>query len=352
MLRFAIAGALACAITVPTLAQASVSVGLVTELNRNEVYEGHLVLDGRLLVAQSRQTDTDPHRVDIFSTTDFAPLAHLAIPHTVSEIHALNAKSALVVGKSSYPWKTHYTVIDWTNGNYSVRTQTFPEDFQVVNFGGTLQRGYFTEPGNRAVYKLVGQRGLSQVGGEISGPSALTVIGSDTWVIEGKAFQMGDENLVRINSAGAATRIFETNRNGLTNILALPSKNLIAVSETQAGNVLFINAKTGAIAAEVLVAGSPRGLASIGSCALVVSEEAKTVSFIKLWGTQPEVIDVWDLNDAGDRLKQPRRIGVDQSTGRLFIRSTYLCPSCTVTQSSVFFAKQDGDETFGKCLAN
>jgi hypothetical protein len=349
MLRFV----LALALLSPTVAGADAAmpnVELLTELNQNEVYEGHLVLDGRILVTQSRQTDTDPHRVDVFGT-DGALLAQLPLIHTAAEIHAVGAKTALVVGKSSYPWKTHYTLIDWTNGRYDVRTQTFPEVNQVVNFGGTLQRGYFSEPGERAVMKLVGQRGLTRVGGEVSGPGAIATLSNDAWVIEQKAFPLGDENLVKIDASGVAKRIFSTNRLGLTNIVALPSANLIAVSETAADQVVFVDA-TGDVVAEVPVAGSPRGLTALGSCALVVAEDAKTVTFIKLWGDRPAVLDVWDLNAAGDRLKQPRRIGADAATGRVFVRSTYMCPSCSVTQSSVFYADQPGNETFSKCLAN
>ena len=55
------------------------------------------------------------------------------------------------------------------------------------------------------------------------------------------------------------------------------------------------------------------------------------------------VVGGWDMNPAGDRLKQSRTIAVDQATGRIFVRSNCPCGSCTVTQSSVFLFDDDGE---------
>jgi DNA-binding beta-propeller fold protein YncE len=195
--------------------------------------------------------------------------------------------------------------------------------------------------------------GLSSLGVEISGPGALQLDGATLWAIERRSFEWGDEGLSRIDTrSGAMTRIFDTPRAGLADLTALQGYPWVAASEYLSGKVLFVDKTSNRLVHEVDVGGKPYGIAQLRACLVVTSEESKTLSFIGLWGEEPYVVAQWDLTPAGDQLKKPRRITVDVDGGRVFVRSSYPCPTCAGTQSSVYVAEELDGETFEKCSAN
>src|SRR5690606_11725117 len=113
--------------------------------------------------------------------------------------------------------------------------------------------------------------------------------------------------------------VFPENRAGLSDIVAL-GNDFIATSESHASQVIILAAETGEQIAEVPVKGSPYGLATYGQCVISVSDDAKSLAFIKVT-ERAELIAEWDVSAAGDRLKQPRRIAIDQATGDIYLRS-------------------------------
>jgi hypothetical protein len=350
----AVSGLAAALALAAPVAAAELHIGLVTELNRSEPYEGHLFHDSRLWVTKSRATDIETHRIDVYDATGAKLLTTVNLTHYAGFIYPFGPNAVVVVGKSSDPWKSKYTVISHQGETYSARVTTLPEEYQVEQFAGTPSQMFFTEPGSRAVYAFSpATTALKPIGGEISGPGQIELDGRSLWVIERKSFQMGDEDLVRVDtSTGAATRVFNEMRNGITAIHVAARSPWVAVAETLADQIVFVDKTTAAPAFTVPVAGSPRGMTQLGGCLLVTSEDSKTVTFVSLWGDEPAVLDTWDVSAAGDRLKKPRKIAVNPVSGRIFLRSTYICPSCTVPQSSVFYVEDQAGDVVSKCMAN
>ena len=178
--------------------------------------------------------------------------------------------------------------------------------------------------------------------------------GEELWVIERRSFELGDENIVRVNVlTGNAQRVFtDRYREGLTAIKLLQNSPWVAASETLADQVLFVNRVSNVMEHKISVGGNPRGLTQLGGCLVVVSVEPKMATFISLWGDAPKILSQWDLADTGDRLKMPQNIVADAASGRVFMRSSYLCTGCSVTQSSVYFAEEASGDTFKQCLSH
>jgi hypothetical protein len=337
-------------------ARADVQAQLVAELPRNEVYEGQIFHDGLLWEGISRQTDTEKHHVDVYDGVSLQKIATVNLAHTVFVIRPYSEHQVVVIGKSfTEQWETHYTIITRRGSTFSTELTTFPIEWMVDHYAGKPGAMYFTEPGTRGVYKLSGRRNLVALTKEVSGPGMMELDGSSLWVLERRSLYMGDEGIVKLDIAsGRIDRTFGNEyRNGLSDIKILSGYPLLAVSETLADQVLLIDRATNKLVQEIPVAGGPRGLDQLGGCLLVTSEVTKQVTFIALWGGADRgVLDVWDATAAGDRLKAPRKIAVDPTNGRIFLRSTYGCPSCSVTQSSVFALQDPENATVRKCLAN
>jgi hypothetical protein len=347
-------GILAAPLVVPDAAAAELDIGLVTELDRSEPYEGHLFHDSRLWVTRSRATDAETHRVEVYGEGGTTRLATVPLTHNAGFIYPFGPRAVVIVGRSADPWISKYTVVTREGETYKTRVTALPEEYQVEQFAGSPTALYFTEPGSRAVYQW-GGGSMKPIGGEISGPGAMELDGASLWVLERKSFQLGDENLVRVDTrTGAASRVFDESRAGLTALLAPTRGPWVAAVETLADQIVFVDKTSAEPVFTVAVEGGPRGLTQLGGCLLATSEDSKTVSFISLWSDEPALLETWDVSAAGDRLKKPRRIAADPETGRVFLRSTYICPSCTVPQSSVFYVQsaEDGGDVVAKCLAN
>lgn len=346
------AGALLCSAN----ASARVpNIELVEELGHMEVYQGHLVHAGRLWETRSRELEQERHRVDVFNPTTLALEASIELDHTATFIQPYGANQVVVVGKNSVPsWHTYYTIIRRQGTTYQKTTVTLPMQYQIDDVIGDGTHLFFTEPGDASIYQLVGRTSLRSVGGTVSGPGHMSLDGNSLWAVERHTFEIGDENLVHIDlTSGVATRIFtDFYRLGLNNVLALQGSPWVATSETAANQILLINKTTKALEHTIPVSDAPVGLTQVGGCLVTTAVDSKTVHFIALWGEVPHEIDQWDASGAGDRLKKPTSIAIDQESRRVFLRSSYLCANCATTQSSVFSLKDETSETIQECLAH
>ena len=73
---------------------------LVTELHQNEPWEGHAFHAGRLWVTKSRHTDTEQHRVEVYSPSG-ALLQVVNLSHSAREIFPFDATSVIALGRSA-----------------------------------------------------------------------------------------------------------------------------------------------------------------------------------------------------------------------------------------------------------
>jgi hypothetical protein len=313
---------------------------IVTELYRSSVYQGHLFHLGHLFVSRSRTSEIPQHYVSIFDREQKLA-ANISLTHSATYIRAYGDNAVIVTGRSSDPWRSHYSIIrqisdESTVGQgFSIETVTFPLEYMMEDFAGDSEMMFFNEPGSRGVF-LFDRPYVENLGFEVSNPGNMTFDGENLFVVARRSFYWGDENIVKIAIPSYEHQeIFKENRQGLTEMILFPAYNLIAASESAASQVLFVDAKTSRLTDSVSVPGTPRGLALLGSCVAVVSSDEKKVSFIARVGDSFELIRDWDVSFAGDILKQPSKIAIDPA-GVVYLRSTYACPTCTSTQSSVF----------------
>jgi hypothetical protein len=336
-------------IALPHIARAETfepNVNLVTELPISEVFEGHLWHADRLWVARSGTPGAHLVSVYAWNAGELTEVERLTIPHTPGDIRPGGSNSVLVVGKRSTPyWQTFVTRLTLqTAGRVVATTTNIPSEYQVSEVvsgpGGLL----FTEIGLASL--IQSQRNQFAVWFEgLSNPGRPRILGKDLWLIERGSFVPGDEKIVRINlDTQMPERIYEGGK-GITDLLITDDDQNIIVNQREVGNILVFKSgesASGHEALEVDLGASTNGMATLGRCLVAVSDSHRNLVFVRRDSWQ--VLGSWSINQAGDRLKQPRQIAIDPATHTIFVRSTYLCGGCSVTQSSVFaFTENEGD---------
>jgi hypothetical protein len=339
--------------------RADLKFKLIAELDKSEVDEGHLFHAGLLWVGKTHQQPSDPHTISVYSNGGETLVQNLEIPHSVMSITAFDANSVIVVGRTSVPsWRNYYSVIKKTGSSFSIKTTSLPEQYMVSDFAGRSDKLFFSEVGDAMILESSPlERSVRPLPIEISGPGKLALDGNSLFVIENRNMDFGDEDIIKINlNDNSHTRTFNDHfRNGLVNIQVLKGVNYLAAAEAGADQVLLIDRTSNLLAHTLVVEGRPRALSQIGHCLVVATEEKQGVVFFDLNGSEPKMIDRWDLSAADPRFNKGRSVAVDEATGQIFLRSTYPCGSCSQTQSSVVRVEQlpsDGDGVFKKCLAN
>lgn len=321
---------------------ANVHLELVTELHRLEAKSEQVYLGDRLWSVNSG-TDT----IDVFSSR-MQKLTSIRVPHSMTRMVG-DGSSIVVFGKTQNPWRFYFTRIDATD--YQQQTVTlpasveiFPDEF-IVAPNGEL---FLSDIPGRAVWRYQWGGRLEQIPVDIAVPTKLVKTGNSLYVVEN--FGLGSEvsNIVKIDlSSHAAIRLFSKRAlpGKITDLLLLHDSKILAAPQVWKDKVVLIDTTTASLVKELDLAGNPRDIEQFGRCLIIASETSKKVSFVdwKTWN----LVDSWDLTPAGDRLKLPGKISVDAVHGRVFARSTYPCMSCSVTQSSVFFA--EAMETFLSC---
>jgi hypothetical protein len=349
--KFVLGFCLGISLALSSGAVAAPEIRFVTELHRNEPYQAHLFHDGVLFVGRTKQADGESHRMEAYSADGKTQLASVALPHTPSFVYAFGPKTVIVVGKSSWPWKTHYSTISWRGTSFKLNTYTFPEKIQVDQFagkpGGPL---FFGETGEAHIYEKRNSGG-GFLSPRIALPGMMELVGRSLYVIENNSVFTGDENLVRIDlSTQKAERTFPTTRKFLANLLQLKGGAQLALAETGASQVLLVDAATNQLAETIPVPlGSPRGLAQLGHCLLVAADEARHLFFFDLNTPDKKIVADWDLSVVGFKFGRARDLAVDDLTGRVYVRSAYPCPSCQVSMSSVVVAEEKDQRTFQAC---
>lgn len=335
------------------------SFKVLAEISKNEVTEGHLFHAGLLWEGAASESGGAPYFLSVYGNGGTTKLTAITLPHSVMSINAYGPNSVVVIGRSTLPtWRTHYSVVTKTGTEFKVKTVNLPEEYMVSDFVGNSSKMFFSEVGEASVLSLNPVTGsVRPLPMRISGPGHLELDGNSLFAIENRNMNWGDENILKINLLdNTFTRTFPTSvRNGLANIKIMKGTNYLAATEMLADKVLLINKTTNELAHEISLFGKARGISQLGHCLVVATEETQGVAFIDLNDAEPKVIDHWDLSAADSRFKKARGISVDEATGQIFLRSTYFCGSCSVTQSSVVRVEQmDGVEgsVIKTCMAN
>ncbi len=325
------------------------NVKLVTELGKEEPHEALLSQAGVQWVGNNRgDGGSIAFAVEVYNA-DGKLLAKTPMKHSVDTIAAFGANKVIVVGEVSNPWQSYFSILSYSNGRISVDSHSVPEENLIGNFAGDASTLYFSEVGDNNVLHWTGSK-MVPLKSSVRTPGRLVKVGNSIFIIEMNNIFGGSENFVKIDlGTDTAQRAFTTTRRKLSHLIYLPNRNQIAVTESYANQVLFIDAATNTLKDTIAIEGNPAGVATLGHCLAVSSNESKHVTFIDLNQATPTIIADWDLNGAGDRLKQPTAISFDQATGTLFARSNYPCPSCVGTQSSVFSFREPTGATAAQC---
>ena len=344
-------------------AAGDVSLRVVTELDSLETDSGHLFYAGHLwvgkivLVPGATQAI---HRLEVYNADGTHLDAAIDLPHSIIQIAPGSENQVLITGKSSWPWKSHLTTVTLVQGRTpTVSTHTFAEDYLIeylaVPVTPPARAGtpyYLSLPNDRGFLSYA-TRSTAPLSADVVLPGKSLIVGNALYAIERNNLTNFDvENVARVDlTTNAVTRTFpRSNRQHLTSIAHLPERNFLALSEAGADNVLLIDAKTNQLSFTIPVPQEPRGVAAYGShCVAVASTEARLLTIWAVDHDEPELVTTWDLAPAGDVLRKPSEVAVDQTTGRVFVRSNYLCAGCGSTMSGVVAAEEEGGAAFERC---
>ncbi len=328
---------------------AAPSVKDVLELDKIQPYAPLAFHADRMWTAQSKtEGDKTVYDLMVYDAQGTLLAGPKRVPHTMEHIYPFGANRVLVIGKSSWPWKTHYTIATAVSETVTLKTTTFPEAIQTEMFGGTPERMFFNDPGDRKVFQWNGKS--APLNHEISGPGNMALLYEDfLFVLERRSIYLGDEDIYRIDlRSGEGKRVFSEHRQGITQLLPIPSRGLLAASEGLADQVLLVDVKSNELKATFAVpGGTPRGLGELGHCLVVGSDVAKKISFLDL-NSNGKVVAEWDLSQTDKPLFNIFSIAVDPRSGNVFARAKDICASCTVSRNRVVLAT-DGGEAARAC---
>lgn len=323
----------------------------IFEFSKYENVEPMVFQESQLWVAKSVNWAGTQYvnGVEVTDSTGSIHYATLELPFLPDRMYPFGGKQVIVVGKHySDQWRTYFAVLTPNADSYSVSTTTLPTEYQVDEFTGSPEAMYFSEPGTNKIYRykrsLFGAT-MTPLAPLIHGPGKMLIRDNNLWLIIRNGFQLGDENIGKIDlTSESMERTFPNLRNGITNLYALKNERLIVANEILNDQILFIDPDTNKLIKTVSITGGPYGFAELGSCLVVTV--SKGVSFVKNF----EVAHRWDLSVLGPNMDEPRNVVVDDKTNRLYIRSSNLCPTCEVTRNTVFVF-EPGESVLKTCTA-
>ncbi len=329
---------------------ASPQVRLVQELPKSETSRGLAAAGDYIFSGVSRAVEGESHHLAIFNAKDLSPKATLDLPHNVMQIIPQTETSVLVLGLVSEPyWQSKYSEVSWSTGKFVVKTKSIPVEVVPEQVTGTLGKLFFVEPGSAGVYASSGSK-LSKFKGEVSGPGAMALSGDNLWVLSrGDLFHFGDERIA-IGSVSTKTVKYSSvspeDTRGLVDLKTVANGKFIVGTNIWKQRIVTFNPSTQEKVGEISFDQNPDSSSVFGSCVATIDGELKTVVVSKV-NDDGSIIPVTSLDfyEAGDRLKSPRAIFFNGQHKQILVKSAYPCPSCTVSQSSVF-AYEDSEATW------
>ena len=329
---------------------ASPQVRLVQELHKNESSMGLAVSGKYIFSGVTRMTEGESHHLAIFNTGDLSAKATLDLPHTVMQILPLSETSVLVLGSVFEPEsQSKLSEVSWATGRFVVKTKSLP--LEIIPYQMYLGAGrlFFAEPPSQGVFSWSGSS-LNRFNGNISGPGAMAASGDNFWVLSrGNLFEIGDERISVGTLSSRAVQyssISPDDTRGLVDLKPVANSKFILGTNIWKQKIVTFNPKTQEKFGELSVDHSPSATEVFGSCAATIDNNLKTIVISKVHedGSMTPVTKL-DISEAGDRLKSPKTMVFNVPQKQIFFKSAYPCPSCSVSQSSVF-AFEDQEATW------
>jgi hypothetical protein len=316
----------------------------VTLLDRAEPYDAMTVHAGRLWVGKSRDQFNSHYVVESYDA-EGQLVASVELPHSVTFLYPYDERRVLAFGTGYEPNLTQYTLIEETGGRLTARTTQIPMEAWGNLWVGTYQgREFFTDmggnqddPARDADFSLASQTIFGLRNGT---PRYLTtrlrmpidgiVAGSKLYVVHREAIGYPQSNLVQVDpNGGAPVDLFPSHRNLMTKVVALRATPWIAVSESGADQVVFVDTRAPTtVSVTATAAGQPRAMTPFGHCLLAGGQANNKIAVIdtsRLDQGAAATVASLPVGLADDEFRTLRNIAVDETTNRIYVRSNYAC---------------------------
>ena len=313
----------------------------VTSLTPVEPYSAQVFHNGNLWLGRvNPSTSRNRYSIEVWDRKGERLLTSKAISHSIQFLFVFDRTRVLFTGKrftTEEGWVTDYSLASFINDNLQVSTYELPSHFQVEEFTGGPEKLFFNMVSDRTLVEVTSS-GAHPLPLLISGPGMMTQIGDSLFVLERRSYGMGDEDIVRVDlKTLKMDRTFSANRAGITHILSLHGRELLAASEALAQQILFIDPSTNTLKWTIPTAGThPQSLAQFGHCLVVGSSEPVRLTLIDLATEVPSVVDQVDLESHSLELPNIASLHADPETGQFFLRSTGLNNFVPGMTSSIF----------------
>jgi len=320
-----------------------VSVKLVKEyhvLERSRTLISH---HGSILVGRTGTTSEGSNYIEEFNPQTLEMTEATPISHTIRRLQVMDECRVLVTGTDKYSIINY--CLDYVRSTYSVGSDIVAH--QIAYVGNEEIIAY--EPNAGILKAEIGGK-FKKIAEKISFTNSITTFGGYAWF-------SNYFNLYALNTeTGEFKAVFE-NQNDYYGIkrsvgIELADGNeALAIVSRDAQKLLFLEIDSRELIHTLdLADADPEGIVNFGSCLAVSDSLNKKVLFIDYRGEAPKIIESWDASAAGDRLKQPSELAWDAATSQMFLRSSYPCLTCSVTQSSMFAVHAEDLSSLSTCL--
>jgi hypothetical protein len=328
-----------------TVSASNLKVENVRELHKiTSSVSGMIALNEHVFVTDIGRSDYK-ESINVYSADGSTLLASANLRHSARHITAYGQNAVIITGRTfEEGWTSHFTIASFVNGQLSLKHQILGTTLIVEHAVSDGKNIYFNEKGSRGVYQLKG-RSLQKLNLEFSGPSQMFLNNGILTILElGNLFAQGDETIVSMELKHRTSKRLAqgTTFYGARSILVMKGTDQVLATEILKNSVAIIDTKSDRIVDSFTVPEGAYGMAQYGKCAVIVSDKTKELSFVRIDANGSRQVAQWDLSSAGDLLKLPREVQMNLQTGTAFVRSAYVCSSCTQTQSSVFAFSDDG----------
>lgn len=135
-------------------------------------------------------------------------------------------------------------------------------------------------------------------------------------------------------------------------MVKLPGSSRIALTEKFANQILLVHTDTNTVDEKenIHTTGTPWGITSFGSkCIAVMAYDEHAIRIFDVSTTGSPLVADWNLMGTIDRFHRPRALASDPKSGRLYVRSDDVCPTCQVSFNAEYLVEEPGAVAFGKC---
>lgn len=341
MIRFILATAVAAA-TVPVSAQ-TLEVKLVKPFHVLERSETLLVHHDQIVAGRTGTESEGGSFVESYDASTYELKSSVLLRHSIRRLKAIDDCKVLVASTELF------SVINYCVSEApAVVTRSTPSGI-VAHEGAAISATEFVfiEP-NEGLIRVNLNGRERRLGDNVSYTRSMDYWNDSIWIAN-------YFNVWKIDPVtGARLRVLKTDSEIYGFKYTFPYaplgiEPLIVATAHDDMKMLFISQASGKPLAEFVTKGEPSAMAVYGECLITVLTDSKQVYFFRMVNGEPKVITSWDALPAGDQLAHPTEIAVSKELKTIFLRSSYPCPSCSATQSSIYSLYEPGEATFEMC---